>query len=180
MIQNGAIAPGGTLVVDGSAIPVGNQIQVYGQGVQNASLILFGSGGNDTLDAGQGDDTFIGGGRSDNLAGRGGADTFRYDSVSDSTAAAWDLIRDFQVGVDKIDLSRIDANSHAAGDQAFHWIGADAFSGAGAASAGELRVYQSGVRWWVAGDTNGDGTADLVIALTQQGTILPGQGDFFL
>ena len=40
-----------------------------------------------------------------------------------------DQILDFTPGTDKIDLSRIDANSLVAGDQAFNWIGSNAFSG---------------------------------------------------
>ena len=174
VLHNGSFAASGTLVVNGSAIPAGQRIQVDGQAV-TGKLILFGSGGNDTLSGGGGADTIVGGARTDNLAGRGGADVFRYDSASDSTAASWDLIGDFQVGVDKIDLSRIDADTTVAGDQAFHWIGASAFSG----DAGELRVFDAGnFRWRVEGDINGDGTADLVIMLTHQGAILPGQGDF--
>jgi Ca2+-binding RTX toxin-like protein len=142
--------------------------------------VLDGGAGNDTLAGGNGADLLVGGTGADSLKGGAGADVFRYDAAGDSTAGATDLIGDFQVGVDKIDLHLIDANTLAAGDQAFHWIGANAFSGTGAGSAGELRVYQSGAYWWVAGDTNGDGTADLVIALTPQGAILPAQGDFLL
>jgi Ca2+-binding RTX toxin-like protein len=140
--------------------------------------VLDGGAGNDTLAGGNGADLLVGGTGADSLKGGAGADVFRYDAAADSTAAAPDLIGDFQVGVDKIDLHPIDANTFAAGDQAFHWIGANAFSGTGAASAGELRVYQSGSYWWAAGDTNGDGTADLVIALTPQNGAPLGQGDF--
>ena len=42
---------------------------------------------------------------------------------------------------------------------------ADAFSGDGAASAGELRAYRDDDTWFVEGDTGGDGSADLVIAV---------------
>jgi Ca2+-binding RTX toxin-like protein len=142
--------------------------------------VLDGGAGNDTLAGGNGADLLVGGTGADSLKGGAGADVFRYDAAADSTAAAPDLIGDFQVGVDKIDLHPIDANTFAAGDQAFHWIGANAFSGTGAASAGELRVYQSGSYWWAAGDTNGDGTADLVIAFTPQSGMPLGQGDFLL
>ena len=180
VFHSGSIASSATLVVNGSSIPAGQLIKVDGRALLGGKLILLGSGGNDTLSGGGGSDTIVGGGRSDSMAGRGGADVFRYDAVTDSTSASWDLIGDFQVGVDKIDLSRIDANSHAAGNQAFHWIGSNAFAGTGAASAGELRVYADAGRWWAAGDVDGNGVADLVIALTPQGAILPGQGDFLL
>jgi Ca2+-binding RTX toxin-like protein len=142
--------------------------------------VLGGAAGNDTLAGGNGADTLVGGAGADSLKGGAGADIFHYDAAADSRTGATDLIGDFQVGTDRIDLSAIDANTLAGGDQAFHWIGSNAFSGTGAAAAGELRVYQSGAYWWVAGDTNGDGTADLVIALTPQGAILPVQGDFIL
>ena len=42
--------------------------------------------------------------------------------------------------------------------------GVDAFTGAGAASAGQLHVRDSGIYRFVEGDVNGDGTADFSIA----------------
>jgi serralysin len=139
-------------------------------------------GGNDTLrgnaaanrlDGGAGADVLRGDGGADILIGGAGADSFRYASVSDSGGAAVDHITDFQSGSDKIDLTLVDANSNAAGDQAFTWIGSTAFSG----SAGQLRAYQSGSDWFVEGDTNGDGNADLVIQVTAIGGALT-QADF--
>ncbi len=82
-------------------------------------------------------------------------------------------------GTDRIDLSRIDANSLAAGDQAFSWIGSNAFAGTGATSAGELRAFESGGYRWVEGDTNGDGSADFAIRF-QIGTAPLVQSDFLL
>jgi hypothetical protein len=87
-----------------------------------------------------------------------------------------DRILDFTPGTDKIDLSRIDANAGAAGDQAFSWIGSNAFGGV----AGQLRAYEQGGTWYVEGDTNGDSVADLVVALTLQGASPLGAGDFYL
>jgi Ca2+-binding RTX toxin-like protein len=178
VLHNGNVTPGGTLIVNGSSLPAGQLVKVDGRGVHDGNLILFGGGGNDTLKGGDGADLLIGGAGADSLNGGAGADTFRYDSASDSTAARPDLIGDFRAGVDKIDLSRIDADTLTDGNQAFHWIGSDAFSATGAASAGELRTYQSGSHWWAAGDTNGDGNADFVIALTPQAGMPLGPGDF--
>ena len=110
------------------------------------------------------------------MTGGGGADVFRYDSTAESNSGSMDHILDFAAGTDKIDLTRIDANSLAAGDQAFSWIGSSAFSGV----AGQLRAYQQSGTWFVEGDTNGDGVADLVIALTLQGPTPLAAGDFLL
>ncbi|MFL6846342.1 MAG: hypothetical protein ACJ8ER_15860 [Allosphingosinicella sp.] len=74
----------------------------------------------------------------------------------------------------------MDANTLAAGNQDFHWIGGSAFSGTGAASAGELHVFEQSGTWFVEGDTNGDGTGDFLIALTLQGATPLSQNDFLL
>jgi len=63
---------------------------------------------------------------------------------------------------DKIDLSAIDANTGAAGDQAFSFIGTDAYTGV----AGQLRYVVGGGITTIAGDINGDGTSDFHIQLT--------------
>jgi Ca2+-binding RTX toxin-like protein len=136
-------------------------------------LRLFGSYSIDTLKGGGQSDLIIGSLGADTLGGGGGADVFRYDEAGDSTSASRDQILDFAAGTDKFDLSRIDANSNAGGDQAFAWIGSNAFSG----SAGQLRAYEQGGTWYVEGDTNGDSVADLVIAVTVTGGSLT-QADF--
>jgi Ca2+-binding RTX toxin-like protein len=175
VLHDGNVAPGGTLIVNGSSIPLGQVVNIDGRGVHDGNLILFGGGGHDVLTGGDGADLIIGGGGADSLTGGAGADTFRYDSASDSARDLEDLIGDFQSGSDRIDLSRIDADSTAAGNQAFTWIGAEGFSG----SAGELRVRDSGVYRWIEGDTDGDGAADFSIAF--HGSSAPQlQGDFIL
>jgi Ca2+-binding RTX toxin-like protein len=180
VLHNGNVAPGGTLIVNAASLANTSQtVGIDGSGVHDGNLILFGGAGNDVITAGHGADLLVGGGLADALTGGGGADTFRYDSTSDSTAGAPDLIGDFTSGTDKIDLSRIDANTIAAGDQAFTWIGSNAFAGSGASSAGQLRVYQNNGYWYAEGDTNGDGNADLFIVF-QIGTSAVVQGDFIL
>jgi Ca2+-binding RTX toxin-like protein len=179
VLHNGNVAPGGTLIVNGSSIAGATQfVNVDGSGVHDGNLILFSGAGNDTLIGGDGADLLFAAAGADDLTGGAGADTFRYDSAADSTSSLTDQILDFQSGTDKIDLSRIDANSAAAGNQAFSWIGSNAFTGTGAASAGELRAFQSGGIWVVEGDTDGNGIADLVIEVTTQGAGSLGQADF--
>lgn len=62
--------------------------------------ILNGMGGSDTINAGAGDDRITDGTGRDHLYGGAGADIFQF--VADGTL---DLIRDYQDGLDRIDLS---------------------------------------------------------------------------
>ena len=76
-----------------------------------------------------------------------------------------DVITDFlRSQGDRISLSAIDSNSAAAGNQAFAFIGAAAFSQV----AGQLRYEASGGNTTIFGDVNGDGLADLQIQLSGQ------------
>ena len=74
----------------------------------------MGLDGNDRLIGGNGSDTLIGGASSDN---------FVFSALSNSTPASPDTIVDFTHGLDKIDLSAIDANTAAGGNQAFVFAG---------------------------------------------------------
>ena len=81
-----------------------------------------------------------------------------------------DVIRDFEQGVDDINVRTIDANIGSSGDQAFHFIGSKLFTG----TAGELR-YKGEI---VSGDVNGDRWADFQVALENNSKI--GSSDFIL
>jgi Ca2+-binding RTX toxin-like protein len=180
VLSNGNVAPGATLIVNGSSLAdPGQTVSIDGSAVHDGNLILFGGFGNDALTGGDGADLIQGGEGIDVLTGGGGADIFRYAGQYDATAQVPDRILDFASGVDKIDLSRIDADLVAAGDQAFHWVGSSAFTGAGAASAGELRAWQYEGSWYVEGDMDGNGSADLVIQLTTP-VAAPVPSDFLL
>jgi Ca2+-binding RTX toxin-like protein len=161
-----------------------------------SNVTIQGSSGSDTLDfsnvaldhivsisAGAGDDFVIGSAGNDvifgnagadQLTGGGGSDTFVYSSIADSTVKAHDTITDFMPGTDKIDLSAIDADTHHRRDQAFTYIGTNAFSG----HAGELRVDTSNGVTHVYGDTNGDKVADFEIDLV--GSLHLQSSDFIL
>lgn len=126
---------------------------------------LFGGGGADKIAGGAGADLILGQAGGDILGGGTGADRFIYASTSDSglIASARDRILDFSVSEgDRIDLSRIDADTAATGNQAFTFIGASAFSGV----SGELRAVTSGGNTLIYGDVNGDMVADFSIQLT--------------
>ncbi|GLR49902.1 hypothetical protein KYK30_30120 [Shinella yambaruensis] len=144
----------------------GNDI-IHGRGGDD---ILFGNTGNDTLNGGVGDDQLNGGLGADKLTGGRGADTFIFTKISDSkvNSAASDIITDFRRSQgDKIDLKTIDANTKSGGDQAFKFIGSDAFH----KKAGELRFEKSSGDTVVHGDVDGDGKADFSIELDQALTL---------
>jgi Ca2+-binding RTX toxin-like protein len=123
--------------------------------------VIIGGAGGDTISGGEGDDVITGGGGADTLSGDLGHDTFIYRSVSDSTKAAADLIKNLAAG-DVIDLSAVDARADKAGDQAFRLV--DHFTHV----AGQLELsYDAATgRTTLSGDVDGDGKADLVIEMT--------------
>jgi len=109
------------------------------------------------------------------LQGGAGADCFIFATVTDSRAGAPDRITDFShLQGDRVDLSAIDANTGAAGNQAFSFIGTALYSGV----AGQLRYAFDGTDTTIAGDINGDGVSDFRIRLT--GGIGLVAGDFVL
>lgn len=89
-------------------------VRAYGA----ANATLDGGDGADTIIGGRGNDTITGGGGADDLYGGIGDDTFVYLWASGGKASSRDTIHDFEKG-DVIDLSAIDADPDAAGDQAF-------------------------------------------------------------
>ncbi|MFV9996690.1 MAG: M10 family metallopeptidase C-terminal domain-containing protein [Arsenophonus endosymbiont of Dermacentor nuttalli] len=66
---------------------------------------LSGGDGKDTLFGNNGDDKLSGGKRDNILFGGSGNDIFNYLSLDDSLSQSPDVITDFEVGKDKIDIS---------------------------------------------------------------------------
>ena len=130
---------------------------------------LFGGAGFDRLDGGNGDDVLNGGTGQDYLDGGAGDDRFDFASIADSAPgeANRDYIYGFAQGEDALHFGQMDANAARAGNQAFSFIGDDAFTG----KAGELRfeqgTYSDGVSavTLVSGDTDGDGAADFEVQI---------------
>jgi len=175
-LSNAIVNSGQVLTVSGTILMASESMILDGSQEADGFLRLFGGKSGDTLKGGGQADLIHGNLGADILAGNGGADAFRYQAIEESNAATRDQILDFTPGTDKIELDRIDANTLAFGDQAFSWIGSNAFTG----TAGQLRAFQQGGTWILEGDVNGDGVADLVIALTLQGPVPLGAGDFLL
>ncbi|NIJ20310.1 Ca2+-binding RTX toxin-like protein [Sphingomonas naasensis] len=134
---------------------------LYGDGGRDTLIggsgadLLFGGGDIDSLTGGDGNDRLNGGAGLDILTGGAGNDVFVF------TDLGWDSVTDFRRGQDKIDLSGLDADTRTAAVDAFHWIGNAGFSG----NAGELQLSRILGEYYLAGDTNGDGIADLIIGL---------------
>jgi hypothetical protein len=150
----------------------------------NEEDLVFGRDGHDTIQGMAGDDelygeagndVLVGGAGADKLLGGLGKDQFTYNALSESTAAARDLIMDFSRSQgDKISLSAVDANSLVSNNQAFTFIGTSAFSNV----AGQLRYETSAGMTTIFGDVNGDGIADLQIQLS--GSVALVSSDFIL
>ena len=116
---------------------------------------MFGGDGNDVLAGGRGNDLMFGG---------ADQDTFMFSGTSLATldtgiGANRDVIQDFSGDV--IHLANIDANLNVAGDQAFSFIGTNAFS-----AAGQVRFFQDGAgNTIVEGNIDGNPGADFQIEL---------------
>lgn len=120
--------------------------------------LLVGGINDDVLNGDNGDDRLIGGEGRDVLAGGEGHDRFFFVNLDFQ-----DRILDFQTGFDRIDLTAIDANTQAAGDQAFAYVGDANFSG----TAGELRgFWGANNAYFIAGDVNGDRIADVIVEVS--------------
>lgn len=175
-LSNSMASQGQTLTVSGALLTAEESMVVDGSQEIDGQLRMFGGAAGDRLIGGAKADLIQGGLGGDELIGGDGADVFRYQSTADSTSESTDEILDFEAGTDRVELVRIDADTNTAGDQAFRWIGGEAFSG----SAGELRAFEEGSTWYVEGDVDGDGVADLVILLTIRGETPLTAGDFLL
>lgn len=121
---------------------------------------LTGGAGNDALDGGAGNDYLTGGLGADQMTGGTEADSFAFRTADESTVAASDIITFFELGLDKIDLSMMDANTAADGDQTFVWRGSAAFT-----ARGQLRVVESGGDSIVTGNLTGSTAADFRIVI---------------
>jgi Ca2+-binding RTX toxin-like protein len=176
-LSNAIVGAGQELTVSGALLMATETMILDASQEADGSLRLFGGAAADTLKGGGQADLIHGNLGGDILSGGGGADIFRYDRTAESSSSSTDQITDFTPGTDKIDLSRIDANTLVAGDQAFSWIGSGGFTG----SAGQLRASAFlGQTWILEGDTDGNGQPDLFLVLTLQGPTPLAAGDFIL
>ncbi|ARQ10012.1 serralysin-like metalloprotease/pectin lyase fold domain-containing protein [Rhizobium etli] len=146
-------------------------------GGNNGGNVLNGGAGADKLDGGAGGDVIIGGAGKDIMTGGTSSDTFVFKTATE-TGSGWnrDVITDFQHGVDKIDLSAIDANGSAQGDAAFHFQAQE--NALFDKKAGALAWHYEDDHTVIQADLNGDGVHDFEIQLN--GHVQLGAGDFLL
>jgi Ca2+-binding RTX toxin-like protein len=135
---------------------------------------LFGAGGRDSLFGDDGNDILVGGAAGDFLSGGNDNDTFDYNTLTDSgiTASTRDQIVDFVQLADEIDLSTLDANRGAKGNQAFKFV-AGAFT-----KAGQVHAVAHGSNTLIEINTDADKAAEMTILL--HGAITLNAGDFVL
>ena len=175
VINSGSITTAGTVALDAGAgddvvrndgVITGHVLLGAGDDVYRGTGIvtgaIWGGGGRDVIIGGAGTDRINGGEGRDRLTGGAGDDVFDFDGLIDSgaTVATADRITDFTSG-DKIRLAMIDAVTTLDGDQAFTFIGADAFSG----TAGELRATVINGNTMITADVDGDMAADFGVLL---------------
>lgn len=150
--------------------------ELYGGGFSDR---LYGRAGNDLLFGEGGADALYGNTGADVMTGGSGAvrDRFIYFHTVDSLpgAGARDVITDFQTGIDRIEISRFDADPRTPGNQAFAFIAVAAFG-----DVGQVRYEQDAAagHTLVQADLDGDGTADFEIELTGLTDLIA--GDFLL
>lgn len=115
--------------------------------------VLDGGDGNDRMSGDEGNDILYGGDGRDGLFGGTGADTFLYLAATKSMFGSADNIRDFQAGVDTVDLAALDLTF------------VDEFTG----EADEVLMVERATRTNIQADIDGDQVADLYIVVHSTG-----------
>ena len=133
---------------------------------------VVGSVGDDTITGNSGANVLRGGKGADVVTGGGGADTFVF-AEREISSSGNDKITDFE-SFDRIDLIGIDARTDVAGNNAFHFV--DAFTG----HSGELMIHRFQGETMVLGDTDGNGSYDLLIQVHEVTAGALSQNDFIL
>jgi len=125
---------------------------------------IWGGSGADFLNGLAGDDIIVGGFGADRLLGGTGSDTFRMLDLRDTN----DSVADFQTGIDKLDLSALDADGSTATDDAFVWGGTTR-------TAHGVWLASDGQNTMVFADTDGNiDTAEFMVKLLTVSTIAAG------
>ncbi len=125
--------------------------------------ILMGGGNLDALRGGRGDDILVGGGGKDIQFGGLGADVFKFEAITDSGLLSTnrDVIQDFEIGVDLIDLSELTT-------AVFSFQGTGGLSGTGPSLTYAVTALGDAL---VRIDVDGDGLQDMQIVVANTGVL---------
>jgi Ca2+-binding RTX toxin-like protein len=147
------------LLVGRAVAGTGNARNNGMQGSDRANL-LDGGSGNDSLWGGAGNDTLVGGALGDDLYGGAGSDTFVFRSALDSNLNAFDVVFDFTLGTDRIDLSQLDGDTAAPGRQSLRFMGEQSDGQKGDVW---FEVIEGGIALFV--NTDADNAVEFAIAV---------------
>jgi Ca2+-binding RTX toxin-like protein len=134
---------------------------------------IRGGAGADLLRGGDGNDTIEGGTGRDQMFGGAGADRFFFRAVAESAPdqALCDVIRDFQTGLDRINVSSIDAKPGTTGvNDAFGWS-------ASFTAAGQARLTTVDGNTLFEANLDADADAEFAVLIIGTGVV---QADFVL
>ena len=135
---------------------------------------IIGGDNRDTLRGNDGDDTLEGGAGRDVLGGGAGRDLFVYADIGHTALRDADLVQDFTVGEDRIDLSAVGAD--ATGDAVvFAFVGTDGFD-----AANQIRIVEYAPRDWTLLYINTDADNAPEARITLNGILSLTEADFIL
>jgi Ca2+-binding RTX toxin-like protein len=162
------------------AVDLSGAVDTARRGTETDTLTgIEGAIGSSAADTFRGDalpNSFRGAAGKDSFTGGGGRDLYDYNLVADSPVGTGrDVVTDFAPWVDDLDLAGVDANSTAAGDQAFRFVGTAAL---GTTPGAVGYFFTSGGDTVVRASTDTDSTAELEIQLTGLMTLTV--DDFYL
>jgi Ca2+-binding RTX toxin-like protein len=103
-LDDGNVASGKTLNVNGQNLAAANFIDVNGAAETDGRFVFVSGNGKDILVGGAGNDVFTGLGGADSLTGGGGSDEFNYNLASDSTSTSYDSIIGYDAVNDRLDI----------------------------------------------------------------------------
>lgn len=181
------------MVTNGGAILAGETVPVNSIVSGNAAANrlsggagndrIFGGSGSDRIEGGPGNDLLAGAWEADILEGGSGRDVFRFAVTSHSRPGATDTIIGFEAAGgaagDRIDISRIDADTTRSGDQAFTFAG----TGPGGTATGDLRLIEKGGTTFVLGNIDDDTSPEFKLYIADGGAAVAGDytgADFIL
>ncbi|OEJ65643.1 hypothetical protein BEN30_13875 [Magnetovibrio blakemorei] len=156
---NDSIALSGTGAFDFSTDILTNISAISGD---DSGQMIIGSADDNYIVLGNGNNTVVGGDGQDTLTGGTGTDIFAYSALTETTVGSGDIITNFDAGTSSTSVDVINLMGLLTGT--FAWLGSSATAFTGGNSNTEARFDDGSKLLEI--DTDGDGTADMGITLT--------------